>query len=57
MGSLDGVEGGVITPMRLTPAIGVQRSAPRPELKPIFTELATRWESAGRSVPGRAGEK
>ncbi|WP_331755640.1 hypothetical protein [Streptomyces sp. NBC_01643] len=43
--------------MRLTPAIGVQRSAPRPELKPIFTELATRWESAGRSVPGRAGEK
>lgn len=47
--------------MRLTPDIGVQRTrgetVPRPELEPIFTELADRWESAGRLVPGRADEE
>ncbi|WP_228982178.1 hypothetical protein [Streptomyces sp. DH12] len=49
------------TTMRLTPAIGVQRSggetAPRPELEPIFTALAARWETDGRTVPGRADEE
>ncbi|MBK3640120.1 hypothetical protein [Streptomyces sp. MBT33] len=49
------------TTMRLTPAIGGQRSgsetASRPELEPIFTELAARWQSAGRAVPGRADEE
>jgi hypothetical protein len=46
---------------RLTPVIGVQREAsetvPRPELEQIFTELARRWESDGRLVPGRTDEE
>lgn len=35
------------------------RSEPvrRPELEPIFSELAEQWESAGRLVPGRADEE
>ncbi|MEU4733157.1 hypothetical protein [Streptomyces sp. NPDC023588] len=46
------------TTMRLTSRVGVQRSrretVPRPELEPIFAELATQWE---RAVPGRADEE
>ncbi|MEV5795709.1 hypothetical protein G3I62_27955 [Streptomyces sp. SID14446] len=64
MGNPDGaevVEPGVTTTMRLRPVIGVQRSGsetiPRPELEPIFAELAARWESDGRAVPGRADEE
>ncbi|WP_420082829.1 hypothetical protein ACN6AT_37550 (plasmid) [Streptomyces sp. JL4002] len=49
------------TTTRRTPVIGVQRSsgetAPRPELEPIFAELAARWERDGRAVPGRADEQ
>ncbi|KAB7835511.1 hypothetical protein [Streptomyces mobaraensis] len=45
------------TTRRLTSHVGVQRNGsetvPRPELEPIFTELAARWESSGRAVPGR----
>lgn len=29
----------------------------RPAPEPIFTSLASRWEQAGRLVPGRYGEK
>lgn len=47
--------------MRLTPVIGVQHTSsetvPRPELEPIFTELAARWEADGRAVPGLADEE
>lgn len=47
--------------MRLTPALGVQRSSdetvPRPEPEPTFIELAARWQSAGRAVPGRTDEE
>ncbi|MBX9427007.1 hypothetical protein [Streptomyces lateritius] len=56
-----GVELGMTTTMPLTPVIGVQRSdsetVPRPELEPIFTALAARWESDGWAVPGRADEE
>ncbi|MFD3580410.1 hypothetical protein [Streptomyces sp. NPDC058644] len=56
-----GVEPGVTTTMRLTPAIGAQRSGsetvPRPELEPIFTALAHQWKSTGRSVPGQHDEE
>ncbi|MGW0604094.1 hypothetical protein [Streptomyces sp. NPDC002640] len=56
-----GVEAGVTTTMRLTPHVAAQRggseTVPRPELEPIFTELAARWESSGRAVPGRADEE
>lgn len=47
--------------MRLTPVIGVQRggsdAVPRPELEPIFTELAARWASDGRAMPGPPDEE
>ncbi|KUH38596.1 hypothetical protein ATE80_12005 [Streptomyces kanasensis] len=56
----DGVKGDVTT-RRLTPVIGVQRSSgetvPGPELEPIFIELARRWETDDRLVPGRADEE
>lgn len=44
------------------PDIGTQRNGegetvPLPELEPIFTELARRWESEGRLVPGRDDEE
>ncbi|MCX5233524.1 hypothetical protein [Streptomyces sp. NBC_00233] len=44
------------------PNIGTQRkgegeTVPLPELEPIFTELAQRWESEGRLVPGREDEE
>lgn len=46
------------TTMRRTPVTGVghprSETVLRPELEPIFTELAEQWESAGRLVPGRA---
>lgn len=29
----------------------------RPDLEPIFTELARQWEAEGRLVPGRANEE
>jgi hypothetical protein len=29
----------------------------RPELEPIYAELARRWEGAGRHVPGRDDEE
>ncbi|MER6599733.1 hypothetical protein ACWDBC_08330 [Streptomyces parvus] len=49
------------TTTRLASHVGVQRSGsetvPRPELEPIFTELAARWETDGRLVPGRADEE
>ncbi|MGW7201301.1 hypothetical protein [Streptomyces chryseus] len=49
------------TTMRITPVIGAQRggseTVPRPELEPIFTQLAARWASDGRAVPGRADEE
>ncbi|MFF8610980.1 hypothetical protein ACF06X_34305 [Streptomyces sp. NPDC015346] len=51
------------TTMRLAPAIGVQRrghgdeTVHRPDLEPIFTELARRWESDGRLVPGQPDEE
>ncbi|MEU9663954.1 hypothetical protein [Streptomyces chartreusis] len=64
LGNPDGaedVEPVVTTTMRLTPVIGGQRNGsetvPRPELEPIFTALAARWESDGRTVPGRADEE
>lgn len=57
----EAVEPAVTTTMRLTPVIGVQRASsetvPRPELEPIFTELAARWETDGRLVPGRPDEE
>uniref|UniRef100_UPI003F494FB8 hypothetical protein n=1 Tax=Streptomyces sp. CA-136453 TaxID=3240050 RepID=UPI003F494FB8 len=46
--------------MRLTQVIGAQRdgeTVPRPDLEPIFTELAARWAGDGRAVPGRADEE
>ncbi|GHI84884.1 hypothetical protein Sxan_22480 [Streptomyces xanthophaeus] len=47
--------------MRLTPVSGVahprSETVLRPELEPIFSELAGQWESAGRPVPGRADEE
>lgn len=47
--------------MRITPATGVQpgggETVHRPGLEPIFTDLAQRWESAGRLVPGRHDEE
>ncbi len=47
--------------MRLTPLSGGQRSTservPRPELEPIFTELAEQWETDGRLVPGQVDEE
>jgi hypothetical protein len=47
--------------MRRMPVIGVPRSgsetAPRPELEPIFAELACEWGRAGRSVAGRMDEE
>jgi len=50
------VEHDVTTTMRLTPVIGVRRGASetvsRPELEPIFTALAARWQTAGRGVGG-----
>lgn len=50
-----------MTTMRRDPVIGAPRhaghTAPRPELEPIFTELAQRWETAGRLVPGRRDEE
>ncbi|MFE2749647.1 hypothetical protein ACFXKX_35905 [Streptomyces scopuliridis] len=49
------------TTMRLAPVSGVQRSesetVPRPELEPIFTELAEQWEMGGRLVPGQPDEE
>jgi hypothetical protein len=58
---VEGVETGVTTTMRLTPAIGRQRTGsetvPRPELEPIFTELAAQWASDGRARPGRPDEE
>ncbi|WP_327378850.1 hypothetical protein OG393_33595 (plasmid) [Streptomyces sp. NBC_01216] len=49
------------TTMRLTPHVGVQRTGsetvPRPEPEPMFAELAARWASAGRTVPGRPDEE
>ncbi|MFH7598040.1 hypothetical protein WDV06_23505 [Streptomyces racemochromogenes] len=47
---------------RLTPTIGAQHhgseeTVPRPELEPIFTDLARQWETDGRLVPGRADEE
>ncbi|MFD3537014.1 hypothetical protein [Streptomyces sp. NPDC058664] len=45
------------TTMRPAPVIGVQRrsgeTVPRSGLEPIFSELARRWETDGRLVPGR----
>ncbi|WP_262388186.1 hypothetical protein [Streptomyces parvus] len=56
-----GVEPGVTKTMRPTPAIGAQRgeseTSPRPDLEPIFTELAARWTGDGRAVPGRPDEE
>ncbi|WP_371666496.1 hypothetical protein OG985_47505 [Streptomyces sp. NBC_00289] len=46
--------------MRLPSLPGAQHSGSavsRPELEPIFTELAARWAGAGRAVPGRADEE
>ncbi|MFI5987756.1 hypothetical protein ACIBEA_43750 [Streptomyces sp. NPDC051555] len=49
------------TTMRLTPVTGVghprSETVLRPELEPIFSELAEQWESAGHLVPGRADEE
>ncbi|MEU3294462.1 hypothetical protein ABZ722_19140 [Streptomyces longwoodensis] len=49
------------TTMRLTPVIGVQRESSetvsRLELEPIFAELAARWASDGRAVPGWPDEE
>ena len=47
------------TPLRLTPRLGEQRTGrvPCPEPKLIYAELAVRWASAGRAVPGRPDEK
>ncbi|MFK8907049.1 hypothetical protein [Streptomyces sp. YS-3] len=49
------------TTIRRRPVIGAQRgagsAAPLPELEPIFTELARRWETTGRLVPGRHDEE
>jgi hypothetical protein len=51
---------GATTTMRFTPVIRARRrgneAIPRPDLEPIFTELARQWETAGRLVPGRAEE-
>lgn len=49
------------TTMRLASVTGVHlgggETVHRPGLEPIFTELAQRWESAGRLVPGRHDEE
>ncbi|MFB9388419.1 hypothetical protein ACFPM3_06110 [Streptomyces coeruleoprunus] len=46
-----------MTPTTMRPGpIGAQRTSetvPRSAMEPIFTELARRWEQAGRTVPGR----
>ncbi|MGW4689828.1 hypothetical protein ACWEPM_33740 [Streptomyces sp. NPDC004244] len=43
------------------PAIGAQRggseTVSRPGLEPIFTDLAARWENAGRTLPGQPDEE
>ncbi|MFD3513916.1 hypothetical protein [Streptomyces sp. NPDC058657] len=48
----------MITTMRPVPPIGGQRSSgetdPRADLEPIFTVLATRWETEVRAVPGQS---
>ncbi|WP_329625850.1 hypothetical protein OG357_38090 (plasmid) [Streptomyces sp. NBC_01255] len=47
--------------MRPTPVIGVQRGSEErvlcSGLEPIFSELARRWETDGRLVPGRPDEE
>lgn len=62
VGNPDGpgaIEPGVTTTMRLTPVIGVQQSSgetvPRPDLEPIFAELAARCASASTSTVVVAG--
>lgn len=51
---LRGVEPAVTTTtMRLTPGGGAGETLHRPELEPIFTELARQWAASGRLVPGR----
>ncbi|WP_143060189.1 hypothetical protein [Streptomyces sp. TLI_105] len=48
------------TTMRLAP-IGAQRTGSetvrRPDLEPIFTELARQWQTAGRLVPGQPDQE
>ncbi|MFB8166175.1 hypothetical protein [Streptomyces rubiginosohelvolus] len=48
------------TTMRLA-SIGAQRTGsetvPRPDLEPIFTELARQWQTAGRPVPGQPDQE
>ncbi|WP_369229338.1 hypothetical protein AB5J56_01885 [Streptomyces sp. R21] len=52
---------GATTTMRFTPVIRARHrgheAVLRPDLEPIFTELARQWETAGRLVPGRAEEE
>lgn len=52
---------GATTTTWFTPVIRARHrgieAVPRPDLEPIFTELARQWETAGRLVPGRAEEE